>query len=400
MMVIEVYQLFWEKQDHKTQQDYIKMLQILGSLSNLFSDSKTPYLYYRVHENLFCDVFNAKNLSRGDISFDASKDGIGIGLKTFLNGNGKTFQKVAEFNSDSDILRNLSSDEEIIFKVSELRNKRIKITKNITNVKDAVYHLITREEGSMRIVETPMDLVDINSIRIPKEQAKNTIRFSDKYNEYSFSLSKNTLLKRFDTSDNNLIINFDVEILTNPFDLLKQLLDDKYIINPIRDDENAFEYIILPLYSTRTDSVPERSGLNQWNASGRKRDFDEVYIPIPSWIHDKFSDFFVYSRNRSYPGESAKNSPAFDVELPDGKIINCKIAQQGGKALMSNPNKDLGKWLLRDVLNLKHGELLTKKMLDEIGIDSVKLSKVNDDKYILDFTETGEFEKFEMNNRE
>ena len=49
-------------------------------------------------ENIFCISFGANNLSRSDISVDAGKNGIGIGLKTFLQSNGKTFQKVAEFN--------------------------------------------------------------------------------------------------------------------------------------------------------------------------------------------------------------------------------------------------------------------------------------------------------------
>jgi hypothetical protein len=38
--------------------------------------------------------------------------------------------------------------------------------------------------------------------------------------------------------------------------------------------------------------VFERSGLNQWNARGRKRNESEVYIPIPKLIHDKFPNFF------------------------------------------------------------------------------------------------------------
>ena len=41
-------------------------------------------------------------------------------------------------------------------------------------------------------------------------------------------------------------------------------------------------FIILPLYSVRDNNVPTKSGLNQWNAAGRKRHPNEVYIPIPS----------------------------------------------------------------------------------------------------------------------
>lgn len=390
-------ELFWNNQSTSQQEEYINLLSILGSLSHLFSDNKSPYLYYRGHENLFCEVFNAKNLSRGDISYDSIKDGVGVGLKTFLNNNGRTFQKVAEFNSDSDILRGFTVDEDIIYKVAELRNKRIITTQNMTDSHTSIYHLVTREPGLMNIIEAPMHLIDIDSIKIPKTQAKNTLKFADKYNQYSFSLSKNTLMQRFDTSKNQIITQFPVKILENPFDLLRSLHSEPVLV-PLDGSESSGEAIILPLYSPRDNNVPVGSGLNQWNARGRKRDPDEVYIPIPAWIHDVFSDFFVYSRERSHRNESPKDYPSFTVELPNGKTLSCKVAQQGGKALMSNPNKALGKWILRDVLKLKPGTILTLNTLNELNIDSVKLTKKNDDYYYLDFVESGSYIEFEENN--
>ena len=53
------------------------------------------------------------------------------------------------------------------------------------------------------------------------------------------------------------------------------------------------------------------------------------------------------------------------------KILQAKICQENGKALMSNPNKDLGEWLLRKVLKKNVGELVTMDDLNRIGIDSV-----------------------------
>ncbi|MGY3751168.1 phospholipase D-like domain-containing protein [Vagococcus acidifermentans] len=156
-------------------------------------------------------------------------------------------------------------------------------------------------------------------------------------------------------------------------------------------DADSYEHVVLPLYSSRTKKVEIRSGLNQWNASGRSRNMDEVYIPIPSWIHQKFKGFFKYSLLEE---KSAKNSPPFEVELPNKNLMTCKVAQDNGKGLMSNPNKELGKWILRDVLNLKSGTIVTKDLLDEIGIDSVILTKINNDKYKLDFAKSGTYEKF------
>lgn len=388
---------FWDSQTKKQQEEYINLLKVMGSLSNLFSDSTSPYLYYRGHENLFCEAFGAKNLSRGDISYDAIKDGVGIGLKTFLNSNGNTFQKVAEFNSDSDLIRELDSKYEIACKVAELRNERIRSTKVMTEANSSMYHLVTREPGKMNIVEVPMDFIDIENISLDKKQNKNTIRFTDKHNEYSFSLSKNTLLQRFDTTSGREIVQVSIEMLENPFEVLKSLDGALPVLETTKPKTE--NYIILPLYSTQSKEVQKKSGLNQWNAAGRKRHPDEVYIPIPSWIHKDFNGFFSYSAKRSYLGESAKNSPSFNVELPNGKKIKCKVAQSGGKALMSDPNKVLGHWILRTVLDIPKGKLVTMDLLDKIGIDSVKITKVDDENYYLDFVESGTYEIFEENNK-
>ncbi|MCK5536626.1 MAG: hypothetical protein KAI79_07350, partial [Bacteroidales bacterium] len=86
--------MFYSKQQNINQEQYQQFLCIVGSLSNLFSDSNVPYLYYRIAEKIFCRAFGAEDLSRSDVSADAKKDNLGIGLKTFLAGNNKTLQKV------------------------------------------------------------------------------------------------------------------------------------------------------------------------------------------------------------------------------------------------------------------------------------------------------------------
>ena len=53
--------------------------------------------------------------------------------------------------------------------------------------------------------------------------------------------------------------------------------------------------------------------------------------------------------------------------------MSAKVCQEGGKALMSNPNSALGEWILRKVLRKNYGELLTMDDLNKYGIDSVKI---------------------------
>ena len=58
-----------------------------------------------------------------------------------------------------------------------------------------------------------MDLIDIENISITAIN-NTTIHFTDGLHDYNFSISKSTLLKRFDTTDKNKIYGFNVEITT------------------------------------------------------------------------------------------------------------------------------------------------------------------------------------------
>lgn len=62
---------------------------------------------------------------------------------------------------------------------------------------------------------------------------------------------------------------------------------------------------------------------------------------------------------------------------------------------MTNPNKALSKWLLRKVLRLTLGEILTYNHLKTIGIDSVKVTKLEKKIFKIDFVKMDSYEKFE-----
>ncbi len=371
--------MFYSLQENYLQDKYIKYLKIVGSLSRLFSDSLCPYLYYRAAENIFCLAFDAENLSRSDISIDAKKENIGFGLKTFLYGNGKTFQKVAEFNSIRDEYVNFSDSEKVKF-ISEARNKRLNICLDSYGVDKLVYHCLTRSDNNISIYEFPMDMIDIKNIKNIKRKSKNSIHFTDGRNEYSFNLSKSTLYKKFKCKFS--LKDIKVDILDNPYESLM-------CIN--RSEPKLLKYvstkpfIYLPLYaSSSKDLEPATaSGINQWNAGGRPRNQDELYIPVPAWIHKKFAAFFPNN-----------NDDKFELILPNGESLNAKMCQSGQKGLMSNPNKALGKWILRDVLKVPVGNIIDRKYLEKIGIDSVIVFKLSDNKYKIDFASIGKFEEF------
>ena len=376
--------MFIENQSKEQRDYYERLLKAVGSLSKLFSESSEPYIAYRATENLFCKAFEAENLSRLDASVDASKNRIGFGIKTFLHKNGKSFEKIAEFNSDHALFRALGAKKKIR-KIAELRNERIETTKRIFGLEQIIYHCITRQVGKILVYETPAPLIKIDEITNLKVN-DNTIQFSDPSAEYSFNVAKSTLYKRFVTPD-NVLLEVPVRILEDPFDQIEKLITEAGLIfAPIKVQPHVF----LPLYSTRggNKKVPEKSGLNQWNASGRPRDPNEIYIPIPAWIHQKFPNFFP------------PRDQAFQLTLPDRATMSAKVCQDNNKALMSNPNSALGKWLLRDVLNFSERELLTYDKLQAIGLDTVVIYKTDNETYDIDFTRIGSYEKFLNDNGE
>lgn len=142
--------------------------------------------------------------------------------------------------------------------------------------------------------------------------------------------------------------------------------------------------MILPLYSTRVGckNVPEKSGLNQWNAGGRTRKYGEVYIAVPMLIHKKYPCFFP------------SRDTFFTLTTPSGQNLRAKLCQDNAKALMSNPNTDLAKWLLQTALRYKEGELATYEKMLELGFDSVVIEKHSDLCFSIDVMPLGSYECF------
>jgi len=394
--------MYYKDQPKEQREAYKNMLCILGKLSNLFSDSDTPYLASRVQENAFCKYFEAENLSRGDVSADASKGSLGIGLKTWM---GQDNQKVAEFGAKGPELRQLE-DKELVKRVSEYRNKRISFTKNAYALDKMIYHIVKRVPGAMMIYEHAFEPIDIDNIELIERGGDNTVYFTDGNHTYNFNKSKTTLYMIFE--DLELVDKVEVEILDDPFKFLETIFSNEsvkkkvtsqkpyeipsgqqgiYLSEDIADIFKPAEKIkdnqlCLRLYSTNKDGkfVAERSGLNQWNAQGRKRHPDELYIPYPAVDRKRIVGFF--------PPRDTK----FKLLLPDGSEMDAKVCQADGKAIMSDPNKDLGHWLLRDVLELKINTLVTYDMLTIIGVDSVIFTKADELKYSVDFAPLGTYE--------
>lgn len=121
------------------------------------------------------------------------------------------------------------------------------------------------------------------------------------------------------------------------------------------------------------------SGLNQWNAGGRARDPDEVYIPVPMRVHELNPGFFP------------ERDVVFALKLPNGTTLSAKMCQQGRKGLMSNPNRALGRWILRDVLHIPPWRIVTREMLDTSGFDSVVVVREAERQYRLELSRAAHY---------
>jgi hypothetical protein len=354
--------------------EYEKELAIIASLSNLYSDSKAPMIYYRATENIYCRAFGAQNISRSDCTADAIFNlTTGVGIKTFLGRPQGSYQKIAEFNKQEPLYRDLTGID-LVKKIASLRNDRIDFTIRNYGLKSMIYHCILRYENQeIRVYEEPMHRIDIDAIRITENNNSNC-RFTDGIEQYEFYYPKSTLFKFFKPIPPFLV--FKAPIVDDPMEYLSKFSDA--MPSGKMNQFSPYPYMVVPLYSENSKRgrfVAEKSGLNQWNAGGRSRDPNEVYIRFPKWLRDE------------YPGFFPPRGEPWMMTLPNHDCLKMAVCQDTGKALMSNPNKALGKWILRDVLDIPEGHVVTYEDLCAVGINSIKIIKQGPRSFACDFIE-------------
>lgn len=389
------------------QQSYSNLLSLVARFSGLFSDNKVPFISYRVVENLFCHCFNALNLSRTDTAFDAKIGGgtqpdalgAGVGIKTFICEGDTSLEKIAEFNRQYPHLKDLGGID-LATKVLQLRNKRIDSACRQYNISSnrIFYHIVARRKEELIIYDVPYDRVNPSHLSLTTSRSgrSSNIAFEVDGIEYVFNRSKSTLFRKFKVpSLTTEYISLPVNILHNPIELLEHcqlhLIDRDVVALPeMRLGKN---FVILPLFATSSIKkerrfVPEKSGLNQWNAGGRERDIGEVYVPIPRIIHQRFPNFFPDRNTR------------FQLLTPTNNRLTAKVCQDGGKALMTDPNKALASWLIEKFIGVELGTLITYEMLEELGFDSVIITKLAEGQYKIDKAPLGSYDRYILGDAE
>jgi len=351
--------MFYNRQKESARKRYKRLLNGALSIGNIVRpNSKTVHLPYELSEQVFCRSFGAENIAGKDVSIDAKQKSDGIGIKTFTGG---PLQKIAEFNKVSKYPFSNDNDK-AIKQVCKYRNYRIANDVKQYDVSNLTYHLIIRKNtNKIFICETGLDQIELSKIKKLNSRTNHILKFTDGIHNYSFNRTKSTLYMKFNKLNilEKYLFNFD----NSDIDYLKDHLIDK----PRNREVN--EKVILPLFSERKKKVAEKSGLNQWRAEGRPRHNDEVYIPIPRRVHNESPNFFPM------------RDKVFRLTTDNKKVMLSKVCQSGDKALMSNPNRDLGHWILRDVLKVKPGQIVTNDTLIKNQIDSVVIKKIDENNY-------------------
>ena len=394
---------------------YAALLRAMAALSGLFSDNSAPYIDSRFVERLFVSTTDGTDIGRTDKSFDAVIGDVGVGVKTFLGGTGSSKrEKVAEFTALARTGKFARLEgEKLVRAVVAARNKRVVSDARELglDINKCVYHCLIRFSGGAIVHEEPYRLISVENLQptnqsgavVPSwSQTGRGIYFTDGQSFYSYSTAKNVLFKRFQFDRSSEFIPLDIR--SNAMELLGSIFDDSSsvsVTSSLEDIEEiemraGIDFVILPLYSISSGNVAPKSGINQWNAGGRKRKFGEAYLPIPSVIHQKYPDFFP-----------ARDSN-FDLFLPNSvEAQSGKVCQDNSKALMTSPNNALGVWLV-SVLDPSvpltafekspsRKRPFTYEDLLAVGKDSVLVRKKGQGataQYFLSFAPVGSFEEF------
>lgn len=120
----------------------------------------------------------------------------------------------------------------------------------------------------------------------------------------------------------------------------------------------------------RGGETPARSGINWGQRDGR--DPDQAYLSIPATIQR--TDFFP------------PRGDCFVIHCDDGFLLECKRAQDEGKAIETYKNNAiLGKYI-RERIGLASGEYVSRNDLKSYGRTNVSIYKIDSESYYMDFS--------------
>lgn len=133
------------------------------------------------------------------------------------------------------------------------------------------------------------------------------------------------------------------------------------------------DYVTLPLVQTKGEmrGMPHKSsGLNWGQREGREP--NQAYIPIPSTV----------AASKLLPPRGVH----FQLVTDDGNVFMATVAQDGDKAIETPENNSLLGKYIRSRLGLPLGVFVDKEDLDRYGSNGVRLRRIDEYLYEMDFS--------------
>ena len=165
--------------------------------------------------------------------------------------------------------------------------------------------------------------------------------------------------------ENELIISYD----DNQLDGFNLLTDEtaKY----------ELDYIDIQL-TIRGGDTPPKSGIN-WGHNGRNglrqptRTGNEAYLSISKQVH------------KEHPNFLPQRGEKILILTDDEKMFVCVVAQEHRKAIQTCDNNSILGAYIRERIDVPSGSYVETKDLIRYGRDSIRLSKIHEGLYVLNF---------------
>ncbi|MFJ7981397.1 restriction endonuclease PLD domain-containing protein [Lysinibacillus xylanilyticus] len=165
--------------------------------------------------------------------------------------------------------------------------------------------------------------------------------------------------------ENELVVSYEGEQL------------DIFSITEDGELESYYESINIPL-TIRGGETPPKSGIN-WGHNGRNglrqptRTGNEAYLSISKQVHRERPHFLPQRREKLL------------VLTDDGEMFVCKVAQEERKAIETcDSNSILGAYI-RQRIGVALGTFVETRDLIRYGRDSLRLTKIHEGLYLLNF---------------
>jgi hypothetical protein len=214
------------------------------------------------------------------------------------------------------------------------------------------------------------------------------------WKEANISIMNDELVKKIEDEIHNILrTSFHFTEVASEISIIESSKETDSSLNikdesEIKTGENFENNVIdIPLVNDKGGGS-EASGLNWWNASGRKRDENEAYIRLPvNILRDNPQFFPKYGTRYQTMQLVTDDGYEFKIRL-EGKGAECDYLEgkRYAKQITSSGDKSvLGEWLLRNKLGLESETLVTRDILEEYGRTDITIIKL-ENKYLLDFS--------------